>query len=177
MRLAQDSPGPVVLPQQSENFGVVEHVAPAPDDSQEFWIRAEPFQQDVKLASDLCAGGGTVDVEHEALRRFRVSYVVVGRSRVLHADHIGRYAGQAPLSEGCLNIRWIHLKGDHCGWCRTLPVLGVAMETGADVAMQAAGITLTRGDPLLIGDAIAVSRATYARSSSFGEASFIAPPS
>jgi P-type Cu+ transporter len=39
--------------------------------------------------------------------------------------------------------------------------VGIAMGTGADVAMQAAGITLLRGDPLLIGDAIAVSRATY----------------
>jgi Cu+-exporting ATPase len=39
--------------------------------------------------------------------------------------------------------------------------IGIAMGTGADVAMQAAGITLMRGDPLLIGDAIAVSRATY----------------
>jgi Cu+-exporting ATPase len=39
--------------------------------------------------------------------------------------------------------------------------IGIAMGTGTDVAMQAAGITLMRGDPLLIGDAIAVSRATY----------------
>lgn len=35
------------------------------------------------------------------------------------------------------------------------------MGTGADVAMQTAGITLMRGDPLLISDAIAVSRAPY----------------
>jgi Cu+-exporting ATPase len=39
--------------------------------------------------------------------------------------------------------------------------VGIAMGGGADVAMQAAGITLMRGDPLLIPDAIAVSRATY----------------
>jgi Cu+-exporting ATPase len=39
--------------------------------------------------------------------------------------------------------------------------VGIAMGTGTDVAMQTAGITLMRGDPLLIGDAIAVSRATY----------------
>ena len=39
--------------------------------------------------------------------------------------------------------------------------VGIAMGTGADVAMQTAGITLMRGDPMLIGDAIAVSRATY----------------
>jgi len=39
--------------------------------------------------------------------------------------------------------------------------VGFAMGTGADVAMQTAGVTLMRGDPLLIADAIAVSRATY----------------
>jgi P-type Cu+ transporter len=39
--------------------------------------------------------------------------------------------------------------------------VGIAMGSGADVAMQTAGITLMRGDPVLIGDAIAISRATY----------------
>jgi Cu+-exporting ATPase len=39
--------------------------------------------------------------------------------------------------------------------------IGIAMGIGAEVAMQAAGITLMRSDPLLIGDAIAVSRTTY----------------
>lgn len=41
--------------------------------------------------------------------------------------------------------------------------IGIAMGTGADVAMQTAGITLMRGDPLLIADAIAISRATYVK--------------
>jgi cation transport ATPase len=39
--------------------------------------------------------------------------------------------------------------------------VGVAMGSGADVAMQTAGITLLRSDPRLIADAVAVSRATY----------------
>ncbi|HZS82812.1 MAG TPA: heavy metal translocating P-type ATPase [Stellaceae bacterium] len=39
--------------------------------------------------------------------------------------------------------------------------IGIAMGTGADVAMETAGVTLMRGDPLLIADAIRVSRATY----------------
>ena len=39
--------------------------------------------------------------------------------------------------------------------------VGFAMGTGADVAMQTAGVTLMRGDPRLVADAIAVSRATY----------------
>ena len=41
--------------------------------------------------------------------------------------------------------------------------VGMAMGTGADVAMHTAGITLIRGEPLLIADAIAISRATYAK--------------
>lgn len=39
--------------------------------------------------------------------------------------------------------------------------VGVAMATGTDVAMQAAGITLMRGDPALVADAIDISRRTY----------------
>jgi Cu+-exporting ATPase len=40
--------------------------------------------------------------------------------------------------------------------------VGMAMGSGTDVAMNAAAITLMRGDPLLIADAISISRATYA---------------
>jgi len=39
--------------------------------------------------------------------------------------------------------------------------VGIAMATGTDVAMQAAGITLMRGDPTLIADALDISRRTY----------------
>ena len=38
--------------------------------------------------------------------------------------------------------------------------VGMAMATGTDVAMQVAGITLMRGDPALVPQAIALSRAT-----------------
>lgn len=41
--------------------------------------------------------------------------------------------------------------------------VGIAMGTGTDVAMQTAGITLMRGDPALVADAIAIARATDAR--------------
>jgi Cu+-exporting ATPase len=39
--------------------------------------------------------------------------------------------------------------------------LGIAMATGTDVAMHAAGITLMRGDPALVADAIDISRRTW----------------
>ena len=39
--------------------------------------------------------------------------------------------------------------------------VGIAMGEGSDVAMHTAGVTLLRGDPRLVAEAIAVSRATY----------------
>jgi Cu+-exporting ATPase len=39
--------------------------------------------------------------------------------------------------------------------------IGIAMGTGADVAIATSGITLMRADPLLAGDAVSISRATY----------------
>jgi len=39
--------------------------------------------------------------------------------------------------------------------------VGIAMSTGTDVAMHSAGITLMRGDPALVADAIDISKKTY----------------
>jgi Cu+-exporting ATPase len=39
--------------------------------------------------------------------------------------------------------------------------VGIAMAGGTDVAMHTAGVTLMRGDPMLVADAIAISHRTY----------------
>lgn len=41
--------------------------------------------------------------------------------------------------------------------------IGIAMASGTDVAMHTAGITLMRGDPALVADAVSISRRTYAK--------------
>lgn len=41
--------------------------------------------------------------------------------------------------------------------------VGIAMSTGTDVAMHTAGITLMRGDPTLVADAINISKRTYSK--------------
>ncbi|MGV3573115.1 MAG: heavy metal translocating P-type ATPase [Ramlibacter sp.] len=41
--------------------------------------------------------------------------------------------------------------------------VGFSMSTGTEVAMHAAGVTLMRGDPRLVADAIEISRRTYAK--------------
>ena len=44
---------------------------------------------------------------------------------------------------------------------RSIANFGIAMATGTDVAMHTAGITLMRGDPALIADAIDISKRSY----------------
>jgi Cu+-exporting ATPase len=41
--------------------------------------------------------------------------------------------------------------------------VGIALSSGSDVAMHTAGITLMRGDPALVADAIDISKRTYAK--------------
>jgi Cu+-exporting ATPase len=41
--------------------------------------------------------------------------------------------------------------------------VGIAMSSGTDVAMHAAGITLMRGDPQLVADAIDISQRTFSK--------------
>jgi hypothetical protein len=56
LRPVQHSDGGVVYPQQRENFGVTQRVAPAIDDGEQ--RRIEPFEGRVNLTGDLRSDGG-----------------------------------------------------------------------------------------------------------------------
>ena len=114
----------------------------------------------------------------QALRALGIDTVLLTGDNQGSADHVARELGVDRVIANMLPAdkaaTIASLKGD--GRCVAMvgdgindaPALaaaevGIAMSSGTDVAMHAAGITLMRGDPALVAAAISISRRSYGK--------------
>ena len=118
----------------------------------------------------------------EALHMLRIRTVMLSGDNLAAANRVGKTIGideifaqimpsnKAELiqklqidSEG--RKHFVAMVGDGVNDAPALAMadVGMAMSTGTDVAMQAAGITLMRGDPTLVADAIDISKKTWSK--------------
>ncbi len=112
----------------------------------------------------------------QALRALGIHTVLVTGDNAGSADAVGRQLGLDSVRAQVLpehkaaivtELRAAHgpvaMVGDGINDAPALAAadVGMAMATGTDVAMQAAGITLMRGDPTLVADALDISQRTY----------------
>jgi Cu+-exporting ATPase len=141
------------------------------------WVGAPEEQRLLGLAaaSDLLKDHAALAVAR--LRELGITPILLTGDNRRTAEAVARQVGIAEVEAGVLpaekaaKIDALHKAGHRVAMVgdgvNDAPALaaadvGMAMGTGADVAMSTAGITLMRGDPLLVADAISISRATYA---------------
>jgi Cu+-exporting ATPase len=147
------------------------------------WVARGPAEgaDGVQLAGMLAFGDAPRPGAAAALRRLRAlglrTAMLSGDSpdaaqavaRELGIDEVR--AGLLPEQKAAAIAEWraqgrvVAMVGDGVNDAPALAAadVGIAMAGGTDVAMQAAGITLMRGDPGLVADAIAISRRTRAK--------------
>jgi Cu+-exporting ATPase len=117
----------------------------------------------------------------EALHKLHIRTVMISGDNQAAASRVGKLIGvdevfaQIMPGDKAQIIRklqspstnqkghWVAMVGDGVNDAPALAAadVGMAMSTGTDVAMQAAGITLMRGDPTLVADAIDISKKTW----------------
>ena len=126
------------------------------------------------------AGGRPGDDAARAVQRLRdldIDTVLLSGDDAASATALGRALGlddvraavpaqdQAALVAGLRARGRVAMAGDGLDGASALAAadLGIALGTGPDVALHAAGITLLRPDPALVADAIAIARRTTTR--------------
>ena len=114
----------------------------------------------------------------EKLKRLGIKTILLSGDHDLVASRVGQQLGideiYGSLSPADKSARLIDLKkqyrcvamvGDGVNDAPALAVadVGIAMATGTDVAMHVSGVTLMRGDPVLVADAIEISKKTWSK--------------
>ena len=114
-----------------------------------------------------------------SLRRLHIQAVMLSGDNVAAAERVANTIGITKVFAQIMpsdkaeiihklqskdsNRQFVAMVGDGVNDAPALATadVGMAMSTGTDVAMQAAGITLMRGDPTLVADAIDISKRTW----------------
>ncbi len=124
---------------------------------------ADPVKENARTAVERlrAAGVQTVMMTGDNARTATVVAEAVGVDRVIAEVLPQDKAAEVERLKGEGHV--VAMVGDGINDAPALAAadVGIAMGTGTDVAMQTAGITLMRGDPMLLADAMAVSHAAY----------------
>ena len=139
----------------------------------------QPSPQPVRLLGLLAFGDRikpSARAAIEALHALNIETVLLTGDNRGSADHVGAALGVRRVVANMLPAdkaaaigamkqpdKCIAMVGDGINDAPALAAadVGIAMSSGTDVAMHAAGITLMRGDPALVAAAISISRRSY----------------